>query len=78
MGIVVTDERITRAIAELVQVDPAQVTPTTRLDELVSDSFLLVQLAMDIQDEFDVIFHAEDLDDVDVVADLIGLIRSRR
>jgi acyl carrier protein len=77
MGSPVHDEEITRAISQSLGVAPDQITATTLLRELVVDSFDLVQLAMDIQDDFDVIFYAEDLSDVRDVADLITLVRSR-
>ena len=77
MGIVVPPGDIVRAIARLADIDDQRVSLTTRLDELVSDSFVLVQLAIDIQDEFDVVFYAEDLGAVQDVADLVELVRSR-
>lgn len=77
MGSRVHDEEITRAISRSLGVDHGKISNATLLYELVADSFDLVQLAMDIQDDFDVIFYAEDLSEVRDVADLIALVRSR-
>jgi acyl carrier protein len=77
MGLVVQDDEIARVIARIIDVDDEQLTSGTRLDELISDSFLLVQLAIEVQDEFDVTFYSEDLNDVQTFGDLIDLIRLR-
>jgi acyl carrier protein len=73
----VDDDAVTSAIAALIRVDDDRVTMSTHLTDLVTDSFVLVQLAVELQDEFDVVFHAEDLDRVQVVGDLVDLVRSR-
>jgi acyl carrier protein len=73
----VEDDAVTSAIAALIRVDDDRVTMSTHLTDLVTDSFVLVQLAVELQDEFDVVFHAEDLDRVQVVGDLVDLVRSR-
>jgi acyl carrier protein len=77
MGMAVDDDAVTSAIAALIRVDDDRVTMSTHLTDLVTDSFVLVQLAVELQDEFDVVFHAEDLDRVQVVGDLVDLVRSR-
>ena len=77
MGMAVEDDAVTSAIAALIRVDDDRVTMSTHLTDLVTDSFVLVQLAVELQDEFDVVFHAEDLDRVQVVGDLVDLVRSR-
>ena len=77
MGMAVEDDAVTSAIAALIRVDDDRVTMSTHLTDLVTDSFVLVQLAVELQDEFDVVFHAEDLDRVQIVGDLVDLVRSR-
>ena len=71
-----TDE-ITRRIAELLGVAEAQVKPDVALSELVWDSYRLVEMAIELQDDYDVIFSQSDLSAVTTVADLVALVTSR-
>jgi acyl carrier protein len=50
------------------------VRPDTTLKDLALDSFLLVEMAVDLQEEFDAIFTQEDLHRVVTVADLVDLL----
>ena len=50
----------------------------TFLSDLVPDSFMLVEVAVELQEEFDVIFTADDLDDVQTIGDLAALLQARR
>lgn len=77
MTIFVDDGAIIRIVAGLVTADDGDISSSTPLTDLVADSFSLVQLAIDVQEEFDVIFYADDLAEVQNVGDLVGLIRSR-
>lgn len=77
MAILVDDDELMRIVAQLAAVSDRFILPSTALGELVVDSFSLVQLAIDVQEEFEVIFYADDLADVETVGDLIALIRSR-
>lgn len=70
-------DEVTGTIAALLDLEHARVIPERRLSELVTDSFTLVQLAMDIQDEFDVVLYSEDLACIEDVGDLIELLRER-
>src|SRR2546430_17600879 len=48
--------------------------PDTTLRDLALDSFLLVEMAVDLQEEFDAIFSQEALQRVITVADLVSLL----
>ena len=61
-------------IAEVLNISAARVSEETNLKDLVSDSFLLVEMAIELQEDFRVRFSQEDLKVVHTVQDLIALI----
>ena len=71
-----TEEIISR-IADTLGVDESRVGPDVALADLVSDSYRLVEMAIELQDDYDVIFTQADLSGVSTVADLAELVRSR-
>jgi len=71
------DSDIMRFIANLLDLDIQEVSATMRLSDLVADSFMLVQLSIDVQEQFNVIFYADDLGRIDHVGDLVDLVRER-
>ncbi len=64
-------------VAEVLGVPRARVRPEVVLTDLVSDSYRLVEMAMELQDDYDVIFSQADLAEVTTVGDLAHLVRSR-
>ncbi len=70
-------EEITRRMAEVLGISPGRVQPEVLLTDLVSDSYRLVEMAIELQDDYDVIFTQADLSDVSTVGDLVELVRSR-
>ncbi len=72
-----TTEEIVNRIAESLGVDESRVRPDVALADLVSDSYRLVEMAIELQDEYDVIFTQADLSAVSTVADLVELVHSR-
>ncbi len=70
-------DEITARIAEVLGVAPSRVRPEVVLSELVSDSYRLVEMAIELQDDYDVIFTQADLSSVTTVGDLADLIRTR-
>jgi len=68
---------VIRAVGALLDIDEARIAPTTPLVDLVTDSFVLVELAIELQEEFDVQLEAQDLQLVTTVQDLVDLIASR-
>ncbi len=61
-------------IAEVLNISVERVSEETNLKDLVSDSFLLVEMAIELQEDFRVRFSQEDLKVVQTVQDLIALI----
>ena len=72
-----TPEEIVSRIAETLGVDVSCVRPEVSLADLVSDSYRLVEMAIELQDDYDVIFTQADLSGISTVADLAELVRSR-
>jgi len=72
-----SNDEITARIAEVLGVAPSRVRPEVVLPELVSDSYRLVEMAIELQDDYDVIFSQADLSSVTTVGDLADLIRTR-
>ncbi len=68
---------INRRIAEVLGVPPGRVKPDAVLTDLVSDSYRLVEMAIELQDDYDVIFTQADLSEVTTVGELAELVRSR-
>lgn len=64
-------------IAEYLRVSPERVTPEAVLTDLVSDSFRLVEMAIELQDHYGVLFGQEDMQGVRTVSDLAALVESR-
>ena len=71
------NDEITARIAEVLGVAPSRVRPEVVLSELVSDSYRLVEMAIELQDNYDVIFSQADLSSVTTVGDLADLVRTR-
>jgi acyl carrier protein len=65
-------------IAELLDVDPASIDVAAPLFSLTSSSFRIVELVIELQEEFGVSFGQEDMNGVDTVGDLVGLVTARR
>ena len=61
-------------IAEVLNISAERVSEETNLKDLVSDSFLLVEMAIELQEDFRVRFSQEDLKVVHTVQDLFALI----
>ena len=72
-----TTEEIVSRIADTLGVAESRVRPDVALADLVSDSYRLVEMAIELQDDYDVIFTQADLSGVSTVADLAELVRSR-
>jgi acyl carrier protein len=76
MSTVALDDVVAR-IAEVTGVAAEAVTLQTPLDSLVNDSFALVEMAIALQEDFDVIFTQDDLRDVMTVGQIFELLNSR-
>ncbi len=72
-----TAEEVVARIAEVLGVPEGRVRPEVSLSELVAESYPLVEMAIELQDDYDVIFTQADLSAVSTVGDLVELVRSR-
>ncbi len=71
-------ERVKARIAEVLHIPTERVTDEVALKDLVSESFVLVEMAIELQEDFGVRFSQEDLKLVRTVRDLVALVDSRR
>jgi acyl carrier protein len=69
---------VNHAIAEVLRLPAERVVDEARLSDLVTDSFVLVELVVELQELFGVHFVREDLTDVLTVGDVVKLIVQRR
>lgn len=72
-----TTEEVMARIAEVLGVPESRVRPEVALADLVAESYPLVEMAIELQDDYDVIFTQADLSAVSTVGDLAELVRSR-
>lgn len=68
---------IRRRIAALLEVSEERATPDTELADLVADSFRLVEMAIEVQDDYGVIFGQADVARLRTVGELADLIHDR-
>lgn len=64
-------------LAKLLRIDPARVTETARLTDLVADSFVLIETVVELQELLDITLVQEDLDGVQTVAQLLDVCQSK-
>jgi acyl carrier protein len=72
------DQSFFADVARLLQLPPAKVGAQTNLQDLAPDSLALVEMVIDIQDEFGVILHQNDFQGVETLGDLAKLIAARK
>ncbi len=68
---------IRRRMAGILEVPEGRVTPDAVLTDLVSDSFRLVEMAIELQEHYGVLFGQEDMKDLRTVGHLAALVSSR-
>lgn len=73
----VTPDDISRTMADLLEVPERRVTPDAVLADLVSDSFRLVEFAIELQEHYGVLFGQEDMKDLRTAGDLARLVATR-
>lgn len=70
-------EKLKKVIAEVLNVDPEEITPeTTFTDDLGADSLDIFQIVMGIEEEFDIEIPTEEAEKVVTVGDAIELIKN--
>jgi len=75
--VAVTTEDVRRHIAEILEIPEARAASDTVLTDLVADSFRLVEMAIELQEDYDVIIGQADMKELRTVEDLAELVRSR-
>lgn len=70
-------ERVREKIAEVLGHDPQVIADDAVLTDLVNSSFLLVEMVIELQEEFDVRFQQADMNEVTTVGQLLDLVESR-
>jgi acyl carrier protein len=71
-------ERVTKIIVDRLDVEESKVTPeATFKDDLGADSLDVVELVMELEDEFDLQFSDEDSEKIVTVGDAVSYIESK-
>ena len=69
-------EKVRDIIAKQLDVDPASITMESKLiDDLKADSLDIVELIMDLEQEFNVEIPDEELPKVQTVSDIVGYLK---
>ena len=70
-------EKLKKIIAEVLNVDEAEITEETKfVDDLGADSLDVFQIIMGIEEEFDIEIATDDAEDIVTVADAIEKIKT--
>ena len=70
----ITFDAVAERISAVLSIPPDRLTPETTLADLAADSFLLVELVVDLQEEFDAIFTQAELRQVRQLGELVTLL----
>ncbi len=72
-------EKLKEVIAEVLSVDPNEITPeTTFLEDLGADSLDVFQIVMGIEEAFDIEISPEDAEEIKTVEEAVSLIKKSR
>ena len=72
-------EKVCKSIAEVLNVDPAEIRPdTTFLEDLGADSLDVYQIIMKIEEEFEIRINEKDVENIRTVEEAMRLITDRR
>ena len=70
-------EKLKKVIAEVLSVDPEEITPeTTFMDDLGADSLDIFQIIMGLEEEFDIEIPPEKAEKITTVGDAVEMIKS--
>ena len=72
----VTFEAVTERISAILSVPVERLSADSTLADLAADSFLLVEMVVDLQEEFDAIFTQADLRQISKLSELVDLLQS--
>ena len=71
-------ERVQEIIAEKLDLDPEEITMESSLDDdLEADSLDVLEIITALEDEFNITFQQEDLQEMEKVSDLVSYIESK-
>ena len=70
-------DRVKQHISTILKVPVARLNDETSLSDLVTDSFVLVDMVIELQEEFDILLVQEDLKNVKTVGELVNLFESK-
>ncbi len=72
-------ERVTKIIVDRLGVDESQITPEASFkDDLGADSLDVVELVMELEDEFDMEISDDDAEKITTVGDAVNYINSKK
>jgi acyl carrier protein len=71
----ITFEAVTSRIAEVLRIQASTLTPQTMIKDLAADSFMLVEMIVDLQEEFDAVFTQARLREIGNLAELVELLQ---
>ena len=69
-------EKIRAIICNLLEIEEAKVTPETQLEDLGVDSLDMIDMVMDIEDEFGIEVTDEALEKFDTVRDIVNFVEN--
>ena len=70
-------EKLKQVIAQILNVDPEEITmETTFLEDLGADSLDVFQIVMGLEEEFDIEIPAEDVEHITTVEEAVNLIKN--
>ncbi len=70
-------QEINQLLARLLKIDAHRVTDDAQLTDLVSDSFILIETVVELQEEIGICLVQEDLDGVKTVGQLVDVCLSK-
>ena len=70
-------DRVLDRVAEVLRRPRAMVSMDTELSQLAADSFVLVELVLELQDEFRVRFDHDDVQGLRTVGEVVDLVEAR-
>ncbi len=69
-------DKLKKIIAEVLNVDPEEITPeTTFMEDLGADSLDVFQIVMGLEEEFDIEIPAEKVEKITMVGEAVNLIK---
>lgn len=78
IGIIMVFEKVCEIISKQLDIDPATITMESRLiDDLKADSLDIVELIMDLEQEFNIEIPDEELPKVQTIGDVVGYIEKK-